>query len=93
MNCSCSDQEQIFHLLRGLNNQISRPKLERCTGINSSRYELLHQLYETEEINQSTMVELWKHVEATESHNTGEHFSAFIQKAQASFHGCGNEPY
>ncbi|MFD9625680.1 hypothetical protein [Peribacillus muralis] len=29
------------------------------------------------------MVELWKHVEATESHNTGEHFTAIIQKAQA----------
>lgn len=54
MRCSLSNQEQILHLLKGLNNQIS-PKFERCTGISASRYELLHQLYETEEINQSTL--------------------------------------
>lgn len=54
MRCLLSNQEQILHLLKGLNNQIS-PKFERCTGISSSRYELLHQLYETEEINQSTL--------------------------------------
>lgn len=54
MRCLLSNQEQILYLLKGLNNQIS-PKFERCTGISSSRYELLHQLYETEEINQSTL--------------------------------------
>ncbi|QUG42719.1 MarR family transcriptional regulator [Psychrobacillus sp. INOP01] len=54
MRCSLSNHEQILHLLKGLNNQIS-PKFERCTGISSSRYELLHQLYETDEINQSTL--------------------------------------
>ncbi|WP_277587080.1 MarR family winged helix-turn-helix transcriptional regulator [Psychrobacillus antarcticus] len=54
MNCPISNHEQILYLLKGLNNQIS-PKFERCTGISSSRYELLHQLYETDEINQSTL--------------------------------------
>lgn len=54
MLCSFSDQELILHLLKGLNNQIS-PKFERCTGISATRYELLHQLYGTEEISQSTL--------------------------------------
>lgn len=54
MNCSFSDQELILHLLKGLSNQIS-PKFERCTGISSTRYELLFQLYRTEEISQSTL--------------------------------------
>lgn len=54
MQCSFSNQEQILLLLKGLNNQIS-PKFERCTGITSTRYELLHLLYETEEINQSNL--------------------------------------
>lgn len=56
MRCSCSfsKQEKILHLLKGLTNQIS-PKFERCTGISASRYELLYQLYETEEINQSAL--------------------------------------
>ncbi|MEK5334207.1 MarR family winged helix-turn-helix transcriptional regulator [Lysinibacillus sp. FSL W8-0992] len=54
MQCSLSNHEQILQLLKGLNNQIS-PKFERCTGISASRYELLHQLYKTEEINQSTL--------------------------------------
>ncbi|MFJ7404585.1 MULTISPECIES: MarR family winged helix-turn-helix transcriptional regulator [unclassified Lysinibacillus] len=54
MQCSLSNQEKILQLLKGLNNQIS-PKFERCTGISASRYELLHQLYKTEEINQSSL--------------------------------------
>lgn len=54
MRCSFSNQEQILHLLKGLNDQIC-PKFERCTGISESRYELLYQLYKTEEINQSTL--------------------------------------
>lgn len=54
MRCSFSDQEQILHLLKGLNDQIS-PKFERCTGISESRYELLYQLYKTDEINQSNL--------------------------------------
>ncbi|HSJ39343.1 MAG TPA: MarR family transcriptional regulator [Planococcus sp. (in: firmicutes)] len=54
MSCSYSKQEQVLQLFKGLTNQIS-PKFERCTGISSSRYELLYQLYNTEEINQSTL--------------------------------------
>lgn len=54
MSCSFSKQEQVLQLFKGLTNQIS-PKFERCTGISASRYELLHQLYNTEEINQSTL--------------------------------------
>jgi len=54
MSCSFSKQEQVLQLFKGLTNQIS-PKFERCTGISASRYELLYQLYNTEEINQSTL--------------------------------------
>lgn len=52
MKCSFSEQEQILHLLKNLNNQIS-PKFERCTGISSSRYDLLYQLYLADEVNQT----------------------------------------
>ena len=54
MSCSFSKQEQVLQLFKGLTNQIS-PKFERCTGISSSRYELLYQLYNTDEINQSSL--------------------------------------
>lgn len=54
MQCSFSKQEQVLQQFKGLTNQIS-PKFERCTGISASRYELLSQLYNTEEINQSTL--------------------------------------
>lgn len=54
MACSFSKQEQVLQLVKGLTNQIS-PKFERCTGISTSRYELLYQLYHTDEINQSTL--------------------------------------
>ena len=54
MSCSFSKQEQILQQFKGLTNQIS-PKFERCTGISASRYELLSQLYKTDEINQSTL--------------------------------------
>lgn len=54
MTCLFSDQERILHLLKGLSNQIN-PKFERCTGISSSRYELLYHLYQVEEVNQSTL--------------------------------------
>lgn len=54
MTCIISDQEKVLFLLKGLNNQIS-PKFERCTGISSSRYELLYELYNVEEVNQSTL--------------------------------------
>ncbi len=54
MACSFSKQEQVLQLVKGLTNQIS-PKFERCTGISTSRYELLYQLYHTDEINQTTL--------------------------------------
>ncbi|WP_426454181.1 MarR family winged helix-turn-helix transcriptional regulator [Paenibacillus sp. S-38] len=49
-----SKEEQILYLLNGLGNKIS-PKFERCTGISSSRLEILHELCQVEEINQSTL--------------------------------------
>lgn len=49
-----SKEEQILNLLKGLSNKLS-PKFERCTGISSSRLEILQQLSENDEINQSTL--------------------------------------
>lgn len=46
------EQEAILILLKSLSNQIS-PKFERSTGISSSRYDLLRQLYITDEVTQS----------------------------------------
>ncbi|WP_271852644.1 MarR family winged helix-turn-helix transcriptional regulator [Planococcus maritimus] len=57
MPCSFSKQEQVLQQFKGLTNQIS-PKFERCTGISSSRYELLSQLYKVDKINQSTLQKL-----------------------------------
>ncbi|MCR8656458.1 antibiotic biosynthesis monooxygenase family protein [Paenibacillus endoradicis] len=41
-------------------------------------YELLKT---TEQEHRYTMVELWKDIQATTSHNMSEHFTAFTQKA------------
>ncbi|MCZ1267574.1 MULTISPECIES: MarR family winged helix-turn-helix transcriptional regulator [Paenibacillus] len=49
-----SKEEQIINLLNGLGNKIS-PKFERCTGISSSRFEILHELDQVDEINQSML--------------------------------------
>ncbi|MGF7033625.1 DNA-binding MarR family transcriptional regulator [Paenibacillus mucilaginosus] len=49
-----SKEELILYLLNGLGNKIS-PKFERCTGISSSRLEILHELCRSDEINQSTL--------------------------------------
>lgn len=54
MSRSFSKQEQVLQQFKGLTNQIS-PKFERCTGISASRYELLSQLYNTDEISQSNL--------------------------------------
>ncbi|WP_055109058.1 MarR family winged helix-turn-helix transcriptional regulator [Paenibacillus ihumii] len=54
MNCSVSDQERILFLLRELCNQFG-PKFERNTNMSLSRFELLHQLYQTDEMTQSTL--------------------------------------
>ncbi|KQY88169.1 MULTISPECIES: MarR family winged helix-turn-helix transcriptional regulator [Paenibacillus] len=49
-----SKEEQIINLLNVLGNKIS-PKFERCTGISSSRFEILHELDQVDEINQSML--------------------------------------
>ncbi|RUT29615.1 MarR family transcriptional regulator [Paenibacillus zeisoli] len=54
MTCNVTKEEQIITLLNALGNKIS-PKFERCTGISSSRFEILHQLDQVEEINQSML--------------------------------------
>ncbi|WP_151736983.1 MarR family winged helix-turn-helix transcriptional regulator ['Paenibacillus yunnanensis' Narsing Rao et al. 2020] len=51
MNCSM-EQEGILYLLKKMGNELS-PKFERCTGIGSSRYDLLYQLYNADELTQS----------------------------------------
>ncbi|RCX16222.1 DNA-binding MarR family transcriptional regulator [Fontibacillus phaseoli] len=53
MKCSL-EQEKIIYLLKIMSNQLS-PKFERCTGISSSRYDLLYQLYITDEVTQSNL--------------------------------------
>lgn len=54
MNCSATDQERILFLLKDFCNQIG-PKFERSAQMSLSRYELLYQLYLTDEMNQSTL--------------------------------------
>lgn len=54
MTHSISDQEHILFLLKELSNQMG-PKFERNTQISLSRYELLHQLYQVDEIKQSSL--------------------------------------
>ncbi|GIP57171.1 MarR family transcriptional regulator [Paenibacillus sp. FSL W8-0186] len=54
MSCSVSDQERVLFLLRELCNQFG-PKFERNTNMSLSRYELLHQLFQTDEMTQSTL--------------------------------------
>lgn len=52
-----NNQEQVLYLLNTLGNQMS-PKFERCTGISSSRLEILHEICQVEEINQSMLQKL-----------------------------------
>ncbi|MEC0093707.1 putative quinol monooxygenase [Paenibacillus macquariensis] len=66
------DQEQAF-----LEEMKSLLPLTRAEEGNIS-YELMKN---TEKEHHYTMVELWKDVEATTSHNTSAHFTAFVQKA------------
>ncbi|WP_019639326.1 MarR family winged helix-turn-helix transcriptional regulator [Paenibacillus fonticola] len=54
MGCSVTDQERVLFLLRELCNQFG-PKFERNTNMSLSRFELLHQLFETDEMTQSTL--------------------------------------
>jgi len=66
------DQEQLF-----LEEMKTLLPLSRAEEGNIS-YELLKNI---EKNHHYTMVELWKDVEATASHNTSAHFTAFVQKA------------
>jgi len=66
------DQEQAF-----LEEMKSLLPLTRAEEGNIS-YDLMKNM---EKDHHFTMVELWKDVEATTSHNTSAHFTAFVQKA------------
>ncbi|MBS2969086.1 MarR family transcriptional regulator [Metabacillus sp. KIGAM252] len=54
MSNSCLEDEKIVYRLYEINKR-TIPKFERCTGVSQSRLELLLKLYETGEINQSTL--------------------------------------
>ena len=66
------DQEQAF-----LDEMKTLLPLSRAEEGNIS-YELMKN---TEKEHHYTMVELWKDAQATASHNTSAHFTAFVQKA------------
>jgi len=68
------DQEQAF--LEEAKILLSSTRAEK----GNISYDLLKS---TEQDCHYTMVELWEDLEATKAHNTSEHFTAFIQKAQA----------
>lgn len=51
---SCSDEGVILFQLNDIYKQMS-PKFERCTGISQSRLELLHKLFEVDEISQTAL--------------------------------------
>ncbi|MDC2865363.1 MarR family winged helix-turn-helix transcriptional regulator [Bacillus sp. BP-3] len=54
MTYSCSKGAVILYKLHFLNKDISS-KFEGCTGISQSRLELLHQLYQVDEISQKEL--------------------------------------
>ncbi|WP_165997073.1 MarR family transcriptional regulator [Bacillus sp. Cs-700] len=54
MKASCSDEGKILYQLNNIYKQMS-PKFERCTGISQSRLEILHKLFEVEEISQTAL--------------------------------------
>ncbi|WP_273832572.1 MarR family winged helix-turn-helix transcriptional regulator [Guptibacillus sedimenti] len=54
MKASCSDEGEILYQLNNIYKQMS-PKFERCTGISQSRLEILHKLFEVEEISQTAL--------------------------------------
>ncbi|MGD6816064.1 MarR family winged helix-turn-helix transcriptional regulator [Metabacillus sp. 84] len=47
----CAEDDELFHRLYEVNKRIV-PKFERCTGLSQSRLEILHKLYEKEEMTQ-----------------------------------------
>ncbi|HEY2492070.1 MAG TPA: MarR family winged helix-turn-helix transcriptional regulator [Paenibacillus sp.] len=54
MTPSLSEEAHIFGKLQSLNKQIST-KFERCAGISPSRLQILNQLYQVDEISQTTL--------------------------------------
>ncbi|HGE5782161.1 TPA: MarR family winged helix-turn-helix transcriptional regulator [Bacillus pseudomycoides] len=54
MTNSCSKEAIILYKLHFLNKEVSS-KFEGCTGISQSRLELLHQLYQVEELSQKAL--------------------------------------
>lgn len=48
------EDEKIIYQLHEINKRVM-PKFERCTGVSQSRLELLHKLFEVEEISQTAL--------------------------------------
>ncbi|MNI15662.1 putative monooxygenase YcnE [compost metagenome] len=66
------DQEQAF--LEEMKTLLPQTRAEE----GNISYDLMKSV---EQEHHYTMVELWKDVEATTSHNSSAHFTAFVQKA------------
>lgn len=66
------DQEQAF--LEEMKTLVPQSRAEE----GNISYDLKK---DTEKEHHYTMIELWKDVEATTSHNSSAHFTAFVQKA------------
>ncbi|MCA1062590.1 MarR family transcriptional regulator [Rossellomorea aquimaris] len=54
MSNSCREEEKIIVQLNDIYKQMS-PKFERCTGISQSRLDILHKLFEVDEISQTAL--------------------------------------
>ncbi|MDQ0418877.1 DNA-binding MarR family transcriptional regulator [Croceifilum oryzae] len=54
MTNSCSKEAVILYKLHFLNKEISS-KFEGCTGVSQSRLELLHHLYQVDEVSQKAL--------------------------------------
>lgn len=54
MRRNCSEKGKIIYQLNDIYKFMS-PKFERCTGMSQSRMDLLHVLFEVDEINQSAL--------------------------------------
>jgi len=48
------EDEKVIYQLYEINKRVM-PKFERCTGVSQSRLELLHKLFEVEEISQTAL--------------------------------------
>ncbi|MFB1082664.1 MarR family winged helix-turn-helix transcriptional regulator [Jeotgalibacillus sp. JSM ZJ347] len=56
MRRNCSEKGKIIYQLNDIYKFMS-PKFEQCTGLSQSRMDLLHVLFEVDEINQSALRE------------------------------------